>query len=656
MGMPNQPSETVGWTFPAKGKTPARIVTLDGLVRNVIEIGEPVPVSDAFREVPRGTVPQWPFGASATPDTLGLLLIAGEKTLAEQLANKPAIRPMGDNGFISRLFDQAVTAHMVGDDLIALRAARMVQRFRPDFEMRALEQTGTKLVAGPNGNPVTTTEQFPYLNVLPELLADTERRLCQPRRPVLDPKELAKQPVSVLIDRLDEVSARQWGQPGGVNTADDPIVAALIQIGKPAAEPLLDAIEKDTRLTRSVSYHRDFFPTRNLIPVRAAAYAAFLGIADTTVYSASYGEKIDVAGLRKFWAENRDLAPAERWFRILEDDSAGQRRWMDAANRLFNGGYPLRKNINVAPKPLKAMDVVGHSNPSLSDLLTKRARQLCGDGPTLSSSDWYACADGLRLALLLSQWDGPAAKAVLRDTTNRTMAMAIEPNGYSQSLSQTAIIFIQALERRAELGDTTGWTEYATWLPNIPAMEGGSEGVRIFEPLARQPENPAFRGLGQRLFLTPGAKNSPLTMATEHPGWNWAESMAVSPLLAIPEFQQAVVQILENQTVFGDTWVDENGTLFVRHEGSSGGIGGDREVLMDPRRPSPTERLPVRIGDSMAKALTRLKGAPKFQPYWPTAEKDAAILKMKEFLKTNAGNVDHILAWPNNWRESGFGG
>ena len=51
--------------------------------------------------------------------------------------------------------------------------------------------------------------------------------------------------IAWLIDSLDEVDARQWGQPGGISLAEDRRVAALIDIGDPAVPTLIDAVEKD---------------------------------------------------------------------------------------------------------------------------------------------------------------------------------------------------------------------------------------------------------------------------------------------------------------------------------------------------------------------------------------------------------------------------
>jgi len=67
-----------------------------------------------------------------------------------------------------------------------------------------------------------------------------------------------KRKTAYLIDALDEVDARQFGQPGGVDLASDRRVQELIRLGDVAVPDLIDAVEKDERLTRSVHFWRDF--------------------------------------------------------------------------------------------------------------------------------------------------------------------------------------------------------------------------------------------------------------------------------------------------------------------------------------------------------------------------------------------------------------
>ena len=156
------------------------------------------------------------------------------------------------------LFDRAVTAHMRGDDRLSLLSAR---------SLVGIERTG----------------HLTFLKPLTQLLADEERRVREksdPRREALE-GDLRKNPrvsVDTLIRHLDEVVAVQWGQPGGVDLSGNEIVKALIAHGDAAVEPLLNVIENDTRLTRSVSFGRDFHFERHLIGVHEAAYVALVQI------------------------------------------------------------------------------------------------------------------------------------------------------------------------------------------------------------------------------------------------------------------------------------------------------------------------------------------------------------------------------------------
>jgi hypothetical protein len=84
--------------------------------------------------------------------------------------------------------------------------------------------------------------------------------------------------IAALILDLDEATAYQRGQPGGVNMSEDEVVQELIKQGAPAVEPLLVVLELDTRLTRSVRFHRDFSFQRHIITVYETAYHALASI------------------------------------------------------------------------------------------------------------------------------------------------------------------------------------------------------------------------------------------------------------------------------------------------------------------------------------------------------------------------------------------
>ena len=74
-------------------------------------------------------------------------------------------------------------------------------------------------------------------------------------------------------------------------------VAALIEIGDPAVPALIDAVEKDGRLTRSVHFSRDFARSRTVLSVREAALTAVMSILKVRVFEpASTGDNFTERG------------------------------------------------------------------------------------------------------------------------------------------------------------------------------------------------------------------------------------------------------------------------------------------------------------------------------------------------------------------------
>src|SRR5262249_14685021 len=156
----------------------------------------------------------------------------------------------------------------------------------------------------------TDHSNSPSFEQLLALLSDCERRVANQKNP-----SPPKNDIAALIDDLQNVDARQDGQPGFVSLARDPRVQVLVKRGAEAVGPLVDPMEDDTRLTRSVSFGRDFFRSRDLISVSEAAYAALVDF--LRVDFRTYGEdgkplswKGLAARVRAYWAKMGDLLPA----------------------------------------------------------------------------------------------------------------------------------------------------------------------------------------------------------------------------------------------------------------------------------------------------------------------------------------------------------
>jgi hypothetical protein len=167
------------------------------------------------------------------------------------------------------------------------------------------------------------------------------------------PKDFAtlemKKQIAFLIDALQDVDARQMGQPGGVDLAGDFRVAALIQIGEPAVPALLDVLEKDQRLTRSVHFFRDFAKIRTVLGVREAALTALMSILQVRVFQTrSTGDNFTSRGdeaakeaaqkLRAYWKEFGGLSFDERMMKVLKDPKSSFAAQREAADNLANLG------------------------------------------------------------------------------------------------------------------------------------------------------------------------------------------------------------------------------------------------------------------------------------------------------------------------------
>src|SRR5262249_47772884 len=161
------------------------------------------------------------------------------------------------------------------------------------------------------------------------------------------PKDLprwdVKKRVAYLIEALEEVDARQGGQPGGVDLASDPRVEALIACGDAAVPALIDAFEKDERLTRSVHFWRDFSRNRTVLSVREALLTAVMSILRVRVFEPAAtgdnftargeeGVKKTAARLRAYWKEDGGLSFDRRLMKGLTDPQADAEALRGAAD------------------------------------------------------------------------------------------------------------------------------------------------------------------------------------------------------------------------------------------------------------------------------------------------------------------------------------
>ena len=215
-------------------------------------------------------------------------------------------------------------------------------------------------------------------------------------RPLTDVKAIADpaKRAAALVDLLDEVAARQQGQPGGVDYDDDPIVATLIELGEPAVEALIACVESDERSTRTGVLLARLCrqPEHQQRPGRWRPTPSTRSSRNRSQRSPcarrQYGRPLESRRGRRprLLAEGQGRAPSPNaGTKTLADDKAagplgagaamqivdrqpkGQRRYWYLSRPSPGDKYPLRGEV-----------LRGQTKPSVSDLLAKRAGRAVG--------------------------------------------------------------------------------------------------------------------------------------------------------------------------------------------------------------------------------------------------------------------------------------
>lgn len=580
------------------------------------------------------------------PINIALLLRAGEPALTEKVWKqwygsssqaKQTVYAAMANDWLWALYDRAVNAHTQADDGLSLASARALEpAARAVRERIATSQQKTNL---------------DYLDSLPELLADQERRAKETARqraletlPPLQGREL----VDALVRDLEFVSARQWGQPGGVDLMEDQIVRKLAEQGEAAVEPLLLCLEADRRLTRSVRYGRDFHRGRTILGAREAAYVALANILKMDFFtSGSTGGSLTAQGdekaaalaraIREYWEKNRAIPLEERWYRLLADDASTPAYWKEAASSIvapadvaqnrssmFGGGWQTIPNRAPGEIPaLRGEALRAKTAPSVSELFIRRMQT---EPSTTEKDGVYAHLDNkLHYALALAKWDGRAHLDLLRTFTEELKAdLGAEHKSYDGGVAN----IVKMYEARIAAGDAAALAEYAAWLPTLDRTKDIGFSTRtIFRIMWQHPDDPVIKETAKKLFLNEGAPWNPQIGKARS---SFVHGLVKTPLIGMPEFREAVIRSLQDKSTAGSVTIGKNGNLSIRGDGGWGLNVTDEE---DSLKPAEGETRPFRVCDIYARQLSEIAGFPKCAIYWPSAIKDAAIVEIIAFLR-----------------------
>src|ERR1019366_10364018 len=143
------------------------------------------------------------------------------------------------NDWAWTLFDRMICAHMRGDERLALADARLLATAQRQIEETCAQRGFKRPPYYGSEKPQPPQPYLNFLDQLPQLLTDLERLGKEGARTNAISRGLTNitsqtERIKALVHDLDLVQAHQWGQPGGVNLAEDKVVSALIGEGDPA--------------------------------------------------------------------------------------------------------------------------------------------------------------------------------------------------------------------------------------------------------------------------------------------------------------------------------------------------------------------------------------------------------------------------------------
>lgn len=656
---------TRGWLLPETQSSTQRFaICWNGLIYPVLAVGEPVNLAEEVANLPRwinrgyyigvSEEKQSVFATNARSSRLLLLLRSGFTEAAVtnwQAFHQPQLSRSGPRSVAQSadssvpdpyltfasdwawaMFDRAICAHVRGADALALATAQTLAVVQPKIEAEAARRGFPRSRYFDSARQNRERPYLDFLDPLPHLLADQERRAREGERIPALTRGLTNWPsaaerIAVLIRDLDQIAARQWSQPGGVWLLDEPVVAALIQEGEPAVAALIECLATDQRVTRSVSFGWNFERGRNLIPVSDAARAALRVILQTDLPTA--------AAWRTYWERFHGMRIEERWFTILQDDRAGMGGWLEAANcitrptnfSVLRHSYarallPAATNSAV---PLSGEWLRGKVHPSVSEVLARRALEIV---PTNAAR--YDFATACEIGLSLARWDlsaaGPVATELVR--RHRVLMEYSEPSQKDWQQQRLGTLIAALTCVRARAGEPAPFAEYADWLKITTPENISSYLEQCLAPLLEFPTDLTIQAVADQLFV---ATNSPWGRLP----WKGVgfRNPLESNLVQLPAFRQLLARELDVKTICGTVAWRGPETISFQLTNAANLSGSRTLTLAEADRPADGASIELRWCDWVAFSLAQVRQIPPFNPFAPQEQRDRLTREAGDLLR-----------------------
>jgi len=669
--------KTHGWVLPARTAESRRYaVCWNGLVYPLLSVGAPADLDGDIQKVLARNVAPDPNGTRHDPSTplpgesmasdqftlikLPLLLRLGRGDLADGVWNHlqawiKASRWNEDDlkqtdpfvilseEWLRSTLDRALDAHVRGDARLALACLQPMPDMRKRVEQTTARRSAVRAKNNQDYHPYRWWFDPKVLNQVPALIEEEQRRIKENvtnRDEEFAPENITdkKQRIALLIRDLEDVEAYPMLTPGYVNLGMSPVVGNLVKVGEDAVDPLLDCLEHDRRLTRSID------TGVRVIGVEEPAFAALQGIFHSAEQFSSlqepyvnFGpggprlERIALAAqIRAYWSQVRGKTLSERWYAILLNEDATPDAWAEAAGdivlpgdaQLFSGwGVGMMGHAPGSPVHFWGEALRSNANPSVSDLLVKRLKETLAAKDTKAPLPFEAAK---KLATALAKWDGKNQIETLQwycGELQKIILTETDSNGPGEIED-----LINTYLRRHELGDAQALSEYAKWLRAADAQKldklAQMYGAFFLSPVWSYTDDPAMVSLSQWLFEDP---KSPWSTGPGGVDPDWIATSVHTPLESIPAFRALILQGLRNKKVVGSVEVTPTNIMVQYHYGS-GDSNDDPDAVVGTKQP-------VRLCDFIASRISRYQGSPRFETYWPESRRDTVIEDSITFLK-----------------------
>lgn len=571
-------------------------------------------------------------------------------------------------------FARMLEARQRGDDRLSLIDARVLGALHLAVESEAARHnySGKAMMRETYSTGYGATEKtvarlyLSFLQDLPLYLADQQRRVKESALSKLDFAWSAKATTTQLIASLDQITEEVYFGSYDVTG----IKNALINKGDEVVEPLIRVLESDKRLTRGASensFTHGFLSEeyqRTPTFVAEIALQALSRILQTpTSYRWDLRNETQrteiITRLRQQWNEIKSASREERWYLILDNDTATRDQWLQAAAnivdavttkppRITNGGF-YKSAYDISAFKARDEKLQGEvlrtkQKPSVTELMLRRIESFKRDLPTIPNQGTSYDVSGsiTQMALLLSRWDAKAALPILQEQSIGA------PRDSRSRLHDMTIARVQA-------GDDTAFDEYSMWL--LDGLQRNN--IRLdfdlspreksaFAPLWLFSDKPAMQQLAQQLLNN---ANSPVKTAFERSSASWfydLQKMIASRLVEVPLFKARVLRELGDKTVIGtvtvsatDQWNSASESLKIE---TLSGVRTFDSIYENKTNPLKIgDKTDLRVCDFFAWQLRSghgdtLQGA-NFKLAIPTNERDAAIRKTIALLRVESKNT-----------------